>query len=229
MKDKVRGVAGAGLLALLAWAIIGCGAGQGSPSAMPSSSLVAASTSVSVSVTPPTAPSSGTPVAGTGQGSPTGAPSSSPAAVPASVSAPVTPSSPAPTSGTPVGGTGQVVGTVMRFSAGATSVEVTIDQDNPAVRDFLALLPLTLTLEEFAGREKIGYLPRRLAYSGSPGSEPEDGDLIYYVPWGNIGFYYNTADIGYSDQTIHLGTYNAPRGQLDQLDGQAVTVEVVRR
>jgi hypothetical protein len=144
-------------------------------------------------------------------------------------SAPATPSLPAPSSGTPVGSAGQVVGAVVRFSAGATSVEVTIDQDNPAVRDFLSMLPLTLTLEEFAGREKIGYLPRRLAHSGSPGSDPEDGDLIYYVPWGNIGFYYNTAGVGYSDQTIHLGTYNASRGQLGQLEGQAVTVEVARR
>ena len=60
------------------------------------------------------------------------------------------------------------------------------------------------------------------------GGEVEDGDLIYYIPWGNIGFYYNAAGIGYSDQTIHLGTYNASRGQLDQLDGRAVTIEVAR-
>ena len=190
MKDKVRGIAGAGLLALLTWAAIGCGAGQGSPTGVPSSSPAAASTPTSV---------------------------------------PVTPSPTAPSPGTLVGGAGQVVGTVVRFSNGATSVEVTIGQDNPAVRDFLAMLPLTLTLEEFAGKEKIAYLPRRLAHGGSPGSDPEDGDLIYYIPWGNLGFYYDAAGIGYSDQTIHLGTFNAPRGQLDQLDGQAVTVEVVRR
>jgi hypothetical protein len=122
----------------------------------------------------------------------------------------------------------QVVGTVVRFSAGATSVEVTIGEDNPAVRDFLSMLPLTLTLEEFAGREKIAYLPRELTHAGSPGSDPENGDLIYYVPWGNLGFYYNTAGIGYSDQTIHFGTYDASLDQLAQLEGQDVTVEVVR-
>ncbi|HEU4324531.1 MAG TPA: cyclophilin-like fold protein [Roseiflexaceae bacterium] len=122
----------------------------------------------------------------------------------------------------------QVVGTVVRFSAGSASVEVTINQDSPAVRDFLSMLPLTLALEEFAGREKIAYLPRELAHAGSPGSDPEDGDLIYYVPWGNLGFYYNTAGIGYSDQTIHLGTYDASLEQLEQLEGQDVTVAVVR-
>jgi hypothetical protein len=121
-----------------------------------------------------------------------------------------------------------VVGAVVRFSSPSASVDVTIDEDNPAVRDFLSMLALTLTLEEFAGREKIAYLPRQLAHAGSPGSDPEDGDLIYYVPWGNIGFYYNTAGICYSDQTIHLGTYAASRDQLEQLTGPDVSVEVVR-
>lgn len=126
------------------------------------------------------------------------------------------------------GGASQVVGTVVRFTAGSTSVDVTIGQDNPAVRDFLSMLPLTLTLEEFAGREKIGYLPRKLTHSGSPGSDPEDGDLIYFVPWGNIGFYYNTAGIGYSDQTIHIGTYKASLDQLERLAARPVTVEIAR-
>jgi hypothetical protein len=140
--------------------------------------------------------------------------------------APSTP--PAASSESPDGDVEQVVGTVVRFSAGSTSVEVAIGEDNPAVRDFLSMLPLTLTLEEFNGREKIAYLPRKLAHAGSPGSDPEDGDLIYYVPWGNLGFYYNTAGIDYSDQTIHLGTYDASLDQLELLEGQNVSVEVVR-
>lgn len=74
----------------------------------------------------------------------------------------------------------------MRFSAGAASVDVTIGEDTPAVRDFLSLLPLSLTLEEFNGREEIATLPRKLRHDGSPGSDPEDRDLIYYIPWGNI-------------------------------------------
>ena len=163
---------------------------------------------------------------------PTVAPTVAPPTEPASMDTPalptIAPSPPPASSGTPDGGVDQVVGTVVRFSARSTSVEVTIDEDNPAVRDFLSMLPLTLTLEEFAGREKIAYLPRELAHAGSPGSDPEDGDLIYYVPWGNIGFYYNTAGIGYSDQTIHLGTYDASLDQLEPLEGQNVIVEVVR-
>lgn len=121
----------------------------------------------------------------------------------------------------------KIVGTVVRFSSNATSVDVTIDQDNPAVRDFLSMLPLMLTVEELSGKEKISYLPRKLNHNGSPGSDPEDGDLIYYTPWGNLGFYYNAAGIGHTDQTIHLGTYNAPLEQLKRLEGGDVTVEVI--
>jgi hypothetical protein len=120
----------------------------------------------------------------------------------------------------------QIAGTTIRFSSNTTSVDVTIGEDNPTVRDFLSMLPLALTVEEFAGREKVSYLPRELRHRGSHGSDPESGDLIYFVPWGNLGFYYNAEGIGYSDETIHLGTYDAPLDQLERLEGE-VTVEVI--
>lgn len=116
----------------------------------------------------------------------------------------------------------------MRFTAGGTSIDVTIGADNPAVRDFLGMLPLRLPFEEFNGREKIGYLPRKLNTAGSPGSDPEDGDLIYFVPWGNLGFYYNTAGVGHSDDVIHLGRYAATMRQLEQLDDGEVTITLLR-
>lgn len=119
-------------------------------------------------------------------------------------------------------------GTLVRFASRNTTVEVTIVPDNPTAKDFLALLPLTMSLEEFAGKEKIGTLSRDLQTAGSPGSDPEDGDLIYFIPWGNIGFYYNTDGIGYSDQVIHLGTYNATLDQLTRLEGSTVSVEIAK-
>jgi hypothetical protein len=119
-----------------------------------------------------------------------------------------------------------VVGTVVRFTAGEESVDVTIGEDSPATRDFLSLLPITLELVEFNGREKIADLPRELDWQGSPGSDPKDGDLIYFVPWGNIGFYYDTSGIGYSDETLHLGTYSASEEELSRFEGQQTTVEV---
>jgi hypothetical protein len=122
---------------------------------------------------------------------------------------------------------GQVLGAVVRFTSNSTSVDVTIGEDNPTVRDFLSRLPLNMVLEEYAGREKIGYFKPKLDIEGSPGSDPKDGDVIYFVPWGNIGFYYNASGIDYSDLTIHLGTYKADLDQLKQLEGE-VRVEVIQ-
>jgi hypothetical protein len=120
-----------------------------------------------------------------------------------------------------------IVGTVVRFTSDRTTVDVTIGEDNPTVRDFLALLPVEVGVEEFSGREKIASLSRALTTEGSPGSDPEDGDLIYFAPWGNLGFYYNADGIGYSDATIHIGSYAATADQLALLEGSQVTVRIV--
>lgn len=135
-------------------------------------------------------------------------------------------SAPAATSTTDVPAE-QVVGTVVRFTSERTSVDVTIGEDSPATGDFLSMLPLELGVEEFSGAEKIAYLPHELAHDGTAGSDPEDGDLIYYTPWGNLGFYYDASGIGYSDATLHLGTYQATPDQLALLEGEQVTVAVV--
>jgi hypothetical protein len=120
-----------------------------------------------------------------------------------------------------------IEGTIVRFTAPEVQVNVTITEDNPTTRDFLSLLPLTIEFEEFNGREKISYLPRELDTEGSPGHDPEDGDLIYFAPWENVGFYYNTEGIGHDDRVIHLGTYNATPEQLAGLEAGDVTVTVV--
>ncbi|KQZ75740.1 hypothetical protein ASD66_05260 [Nocardioides sp. Root151] len=120
-----------------------------------------------------------------------------------------------------------VVGTVIRFTSEDTSVDVTISEDNPTVRDLLSRLPLALTLEEFGGKEKVGRLSPELDTEGSPGSDPGNGDLICFAPWGSLGFFYNADGVGYSDQTIPLGTFDASVEQLARLEGAEVTVEVV--
>ncbi len=134
---------------------------------------------------------------------------------------------PAASSPDPSHASSTIEGAVVRFTAGDTHIDVTLDADNPTTRDFLSMLPLTLSFEEFNGREKISYLPRELDTAGSPGSDPEDGDLIYYTPWGNLGFYYNTAGIGFSDQTIHLGTYDATPEQLTLLERSDIRVGII--
>jgi hypothetical protein len=137
-----------------------------------------------------------------------------------------TPSAPSPS---PTGSAqpDAIVGTVVRFTSDRTTVDVTVGEDSPAVRDFLSMLPLSLPFEDLSGREKIAYLPRELNIEGSPGSDPENGDLIYFTSWGNLGFYYNAEGIEYSDATLHIGTYDATADQLALLEGGMVTIEVI--
>ncbi len=76
--------------------------------------------------------------------------------------------------------------------------------DSSAARDFMTLLPLTLTLEDYSNTEKISYLPRKLTMKNEPpGIDPEVGDLAYYAPWGNVALFYR--DFGYSSGLILLG------------------------
>ena len=73
---------------------------------------------------------------------------------------------------------------------GNEEVFVSLD-DNQASRDFLEMLPLTLTFEDFNSTEKIATLPNELSTEGQPsGYTPEIGDFAYYAPWGNISVFY---------------------------------------
>ena len=91
----------------------------------------------------------------------------------------------------------------VRMTIGTSTVDATL-VDNPTSRDFLSLLPLTLTFEDYASTEKIAYPPRKLSTSGAPeGSTPVIGGIFYYAPWGNLAIFYR--DFEYSRGLIPLG------------------------
>src|SRR5205085_12367375 len=75
---------------------------------------------------------------------------------------------------------------------------------NATTKDFLALLPVTLTLDDYNGTEKIGYLPKKLSTADAPdGFTPSIGDIAYYAPWGNVALFYR--DFRYSKGLVLLG------------------------
>jgi hypothetical protein len=91
--------------------------------------------------------------------------------------------------------------------------------DNAATRDFVSLLPLNLTLRDYAGTEKVSDLPRRLSTSGTPpGVDPELGDLTYYAPWGNLAIFYR--DFGYSSGLVKLGRIDSGIEKLANARGE---------
>ncbi|WP_323816294.1 cyclophilin-like fold protein [Cellvibrio sp. NN19] len=76
--------------------------------------------------------------------------------------------------------------------------------DSAASRDFLSLLPLTLTLEDYSKTEKISDLPKRLSTQDAPaGFKPKAGDITFYAPWGNLAIFYR--DFSYASGLISLG------------------------
>lgn len=76
--------------------------------------------------------------------------------------------------------------------------------DNPTVRDFVSLLPLDLTIEDFSSNEKIAYLARRLDQGGHvPIRDEAPGDLCYFLGWGNLAFFHNNYE--YRNDLIRLG------------------------
>ena len=111
-----------------------------------------------------------------------------------------------------------------RFTIDDTEIIVQL-ADNPTSRDFVTMLPLSLEFEEFAGNEKISYLPRELEIEGSPGHQPVTGDLIYYVPWGNLGFFYEDGN-SYSDDVILIGTIESGQDNINDLEAGPVCAQL---
>lgn len=98
--------------------------------------------------------------------------------------------------------------------------------DSPTVRDFIARLPMTVKLEDYAATEKITYLPDKLTTEGAPdGIDPAVGDIAYYAPWGNIAIYYK--DFGYSPGLIKLGEITSGVAHLKFSGAKQATIELI--
>lgn len=79
-------------------------------------------------------------------------------------------------------------------------------QDNPTSQSLLHQLPVTVTLDDFAGAEKIAYLPQKLSTEGAPrGYDPVVGDFTCYGPWGNVAIFYG--DQPYAAGLIPMGSF----------------------
>ncbi|NUO63685.1 MAG: hypothetical protein HOQ11_02275 [Gemmatimonadaceae bacterium] len=95
----------------------------------------------------------------------------------------------------------------IRLDVEGMRLTATLDE-GAAARDFASLLPLILTLEDYASTEKIAYLPRKLTTTGEPsGTAASAGDVMYYAPWGNLALFYRSA--GEAKGLVKLGTLDA--------------------
>lgn len=117
-----------------------------------------------------------------------------------------------------------VQNTKIRLKFGNEEVIVKM-YDNPSSRELLAQLPVTITFEDYAGLEKIGYPPKELTTEGAPsGADPKLGDLALYSPWGNLAIYYG--DSKYANGLVILGHIESGAEKFAKMNKQfAITIE----
>ena len=97
-----------------------------------------------------------------------------------------------------------------------------------AAQDFASLLPLSLTLDDYASTEKISNLPRRLSSDDAPpGFDPSVGDIAYYAPWGNLAIFYR--NFSYSRGLVSLGKLDEGTDVLSRSGKMQVTFELAQR
>ena len=107
---------------------------------------------------------------------------------------------------------------------GVVIATATLD-NNDSARDFALLLPLNLTLKDYAATEKVADLPRALSINGSPeGYKPSTGDVSYYAPWGNLAIFHK--DFQYSRGLVRLGRLESGLDAMRRPGARSVRVDL---
>ena len=115
----------------------------------------------------------------------------------------------------------------IRLTVNGKTLQATL-LDNATARDFFSLLPMSVTLEDYASTEKITQLPKKLATAGAPaGVDPDVGDITYYAPWGNLAIFYK--DFGYAKGLVKLGSFDSGIEALKTGGSLKATIEPISK
>jgi hypothetical protein len=113
----------------------------------------------------------------------------------------------------------------IRLAVGGQHATATL-YDSATARDFAALLPLSLTTEDYATIERVSSLPRKLATQGaSDGMAPVAGEPTHYAPWGNLAIFIE--DGMYARRLLPLGMVDEGLSLLAQPGPYQVCIECV--
>jgi hypothetical protein len=114
--------------------------------------------------------------------------------------------------------------TTIRITVGGETVTGELN-DTPTAQDLARQLPLTITLDDLNGVEKVGELPRPLTMDGVPaGADPEINDIGYYRPSNGLVFYYG--DVGYFNGIVRLGRLPETTTQLIRRQAGTFTITI---
>jgi hypothetical protein len=73
----------------------------------------------------------------------------------------------------------------------ADKVVIATVADNATARDFVSVLPLSVSMKDLFGREKYGNLPKALSENGPRKNTYEVGDIAYWSPDRQFAVYYH--------------------------------------
>lgn len=91
----------------------------------------------------------------------------------------------------------------IRLKVGDQEIYATL-LDNPTADSLKAMLPVTMTFEDFNNTEKIAYPKTPFTLEGTKkGAAPAEGDILVYAPWGNLSIFYH--EYNYTDDLLAIG------------------------
>jgi hypothetical protein len=73
----------------------------------------------------------------------------------------------------------------------ADKVVIATVADNATARDFVSVLPLSMSMKDLFGREKYGDLPKALSENGPRKNTYEVGEIAYWSPDHQFAVYYH--------------------------------------
>jgi len=100
--------------------------------------------------------------------------------------------------------------------------------DSKTTREFVSLLPLTLTMNDLFRREKFAHLPRAISEEGKRTHTCEVGQVVYWSPGPDVAiFYRNDGEKIPNPGIIVIGKVDSGVEVLDGVGSVKVAVELV--
>lgn len=101
--------------------------------------------------------------------------------------------------------------------------------DSKTTRDFISLLPLTLTMNDLSHREKFAHLPKAISTEGERAHTYEVGEIAYWSPGPDVAIYYRQDGESIPPPgIIPIGKIDAGAEAFDVPGSVKVTIELAK-
>lgn len=101
--------------------------------------------------------------------------------------------------------------------------------DHVTTKDFVSMLPLTLSMGDIRNREKLGYLSRNLSEGGTVQTAYEVGDMSYWPNGPGLAVFYNHDGREVASGLVPLGKIISGIENFNAMGSVEVTIDVVEK